>query len=152
MSLQPGDRVRVRSTGDDGLPLVRYGSVGGVTGPNGPVVVMLDGELGGDVLDLTDVEPVSVTTIELRLTGDDLVDEPTLRSALARLWQAEADAAGLAIDALHPLVDARRDSADSWVLAELVAAGEQYVVRAARSPNDPGVVIVRADRPNRWDW
>jgi hypothetical protein len=38
------------------------------------------------------------------------------------------------------------------VLAELVAGSEQYVVRATRLPNDPGIVVVRADRPNRWDW
>ena len=38
--------------GDDGLPLVRYGFVGGVAGERGPVVVMLDGELSGDVIDL----------------------------------------------------------------------------------------------------
>jgi hypothetical protein len=32
-----------------------------------------------------------------------------------------------------------------------MAGGQQYVVRAFRQPNEPGVVRVRADRPNRWD-
>ena len=49
MMFSLGDRVRWATTGDDGLPLVRYGFVGGVAGEPGPVVVMLDGELGGDV-------------------------------------------------------------------------------------------------------
>ena len=40
-----GDRVRWATIGDDGLPLVRYGFVGGVAGERGPVMVMLDGEL-----------------------------------------------------------------------------------------------------------
>ena len=152
MSFQPGDRVRIVGTGDDGLPLVRYGSVGGMAGRNGPVVVMLDGALGGDIVDIGDLEAVTITSVELRLPGDDLFDEPALRRALASLWEAEADTAGLAIDALHPLAEPRRDASDSWVLAELVAGGEQYIVRATRLPNDPGVVVVRADRPNRWDW
>ena len=152
MSFQPGDRVRIVGTGDDGLPLVRYGSVGGMAGRNGPVVVMLDGALGGDIVDIGDLEAVTITSVELRLPGDDLFDEPALRRALASLWEAEADTAGLAIDALHPLAEPRRDASDSWVLAELVAGGEQYIVRATRPPNDPGVVVVRADRPNRWDW
>ena len=42
---QHGDRVRVETIGDDGLPLVRYGFVGGLVGDQGPVVVMLDGDL-----------------------------------------------------------------------------------------------------------
>jgi hypothetical protein len=152
VSFQPGDRVRIVGTGDDGLPLVRYGSVGGMAGRDGPVVVMLDGELGGDIVDIGDLEAVTITSVELRLPGDDLFDEPALRRGLAGLWHAEADTAGLAIDALHPLAEPRRDAGDSWVLAELVAGGEQYIVRATRPPNDPGVVVVRADRPNRWDW
>ncbi len=152
MTYRPGDRVRVVTTGDDGLPLVRYGSVGGMTGRNGPIVVMLDGELGGDVLDPSEVEPVSVTCLELCLTGDDLVDDGELRRGLVGLWHAEADAAGLDIEALHPLPEALRDSSESWVLAELTAGGEHYVLRAVRSPNEPGAVRLRADRPNRWDW
>ena len=29
MNFSPGDRVRYECTGDDGLPLVRYGFIGG---------------------------------------------------------------------------------------------------------------------------
>jgi hypothetical protein len=151
MRLHPGDRVRVETTGDDGFPVVKYGFVGGVTGSDGPVVVMLDGELGGDVIDLCHVQPVSVTNVELRLGGDDLMTDPSLRRGLVALWHAEAEQAGLDVDSLHALGDGLRDSSDSWALAELVAGGEQYVVRAFHLPNEPDIVRVRADRPNRWD-
>ena len=86
MTLSPGDRIRYECTGDDGLPLVRYGFVGGVAGTDGPVVVMLDGELGGDVVNLAEVQPVTVTTVQLCLNGCDLVDEPELRRGLVALW------------------------------------------------------------------
>lgn len=152
MTYRPGDRVRVVTTGDDGLPLVRYGCVGGMAGRDGPVVVMLDGELGGDVLDPSEVELVTVTRLELCLSGDDLMDDDGLRRGLVGLWCAEADAAGLDIEALHPLAETLRDSSDSWALAELTAGGEHYVLRALRTPNEPGTVRLRADRPNRWDW
>ena len=42
-----GDRVRWNTTGDDGWPLIRYGFVRSMAGPEGPAIVMLDGELGG---------------------------------------------------------------------------------------------------------
>jgi hypothetical protein len=82
----PGDRVRFEIVGDDGLPLVRYGFVGGVAGREGPVVVMLDGELGGDVVDPAHLQHVEVTTVELCLSGTDLFDEPALRRGLIALW------------------------------------------------------------------
>lgn len=151
MTFRPGDRVRFECVGDDGLPMVRYGFVGGVAGSDGPVVVMLDGELGGDILDLSQIQPVTITTVELCLTGSDLMTEPELRRGLVALWHAEADSAGLDVDALHPLGDGLRDSSDSWALAELMAGGEQYVVRAFQLPNEPDMVRIRADRPNRWD-
>ena len=149
--LHPGDRVRVHTVDDDGFPMVKYGFVGGVTGTDGPVVVMLDGELGGDIVELRHVEQVSITNVELCLAGDDLMREPALRRGLVALWHAEADMAGIAVDAMHPLGDGLRDSSDSWALAELTAGGEQYVVRAFKLPNEPDIVRVRADRPNRWD-
>jgi hypothetical protein len=151
VSFRPGDRVRIESTGDDGLPLVRYGFVGGVAGTGGPVVVMLDGELGGDIVDLGQVQPVSVTNVELRLSGGDLFDDPELRRGLVALWQAEADQAGLAVEAMHSIGEGLRDSSDSWALAELTAGGEHYVIRAIRTPNDPDTVHVRADRPTRFE-
>jgi hypothetical protein len=151
MMLRPGDRVRVETTGDDGFPVVKYGFVGGLAGGQGPVVVMLDGELGGETMELSHVQPVSITNVELCLAGSDLMSEPDLRRGLVALWHAEADSAGLAVDSLHSLGDGLRDSNDSWALAELSAGGEQYVVRAFRMPNEPDLVRVRADRPNRWD-
>ncbi|TPW10867.1 MAG: hypothetical protein FD127_3535 [Acidimicrobiaceae bacterium] len=149
--LHPGDRVRVETTADDGFPVVRYGFVGGVNGADGPVVVMLDGELGGDEIDLRHVQAVCITNVELCLAGDDLMSEPDLRRGLVALWHAEADTAGLDVDSLHALGDGLRDSNGSWALAELVAGGEQYVVRAFHMPNEPDVVRVRADRPDHWE-
>lgn len=143
--LSPGDRIRYECTGDDGLPLVRYGFVGGLAGSNGPVVVMLDGELGGDVVNLSDVQPVTVTTVELLLHGTDLVDEAELRRGLMALWHAEADSAGLDIDCLRPLGDGECDAPGDWCLAELVAGGERYVLRAAQCPDEPEMVRVRAE-------
>ena len=145
MSFSLGDRVRWATTADDGLPLVRYGFVGGVAGDDGPVMVMLDGELGGDVIDLEQLEPVSITNVELHLDGPDLIDDPELRHGLVHLWRAEAETAGLDVDSLErlgagePLPDA------SWSLAALSSGGEQYVVRARRCPPTPTVVCIRAE-------
>lgn len=146
-----GDRVRIERIGDDGYPLVRYGFIGGTSGSIGPVVVMLDGELGGDIVNLSEVQPVEVTTVELRLTGHDLIDDPDLRCGLVALWHAEAESAGLDIDALHPIGTGRRDSSDSWALAELVAGGNHYVVHAIQLPDEPDVIRVRADHARVWD-
>lgn len=177
MSLSPGDRIRYECTGDDGLPLIRYGFVGGIAGTNGPVVVMLDGELGGDVVNACDVRPVMVTTVELLLRGADLVDDPELRCGLIALWHAEADTAGLDIDTVH-LVDtcddaheldglldttidatidtagdpAGRHTAQSWILARLCAGSDSYLLRAVRCVDDPEIVRVRAEPlvPTPW--
>jgi len=139
-----GDRVRWSTTDDDGLPLVRYGFVGGVDSESGPALVMLDGELNGDVVVLDELESVSVTTVELHLAGDDLIDDPDLRRGLVHLWRAEAESAGLALDAVEPLGDGWADGA-GWSLAEMTTGGDRYVVRAMRSPLDPGVICIRAD-------
>ena len=63
----PGDRIRYECTGDDGLPLVRYGFVGGVAASGGPVVVMLDG--GWVATGEPGQAPVTVTTVELVRTA-----------------------------------------------------------------------------------
>ena len=110
-----------------------------------PVVVMLDGELGGDVVNLAEVQDVTVTTVELCLTGCDLVDEPELRRGLVALWLGEADTAGLDIDSLTALGDGRCDEPGHWCLAELHSGGERYVLRAAALPHDPDIVRVRAE-------
>ena len=144
MTLRPGDRVRVETLGDDGLPLVRYGFVGGLPGPDGTVSVMLDGELGAAVIPRCRIQVVSITNVELTLSGTDLMTEPELRRGLVALWHAEADTAGLDVDALHPFGDGLRDSSDSWALAEMVAGGEHYVVRAFQLPGEPETVRIKA--------
>jgi hypothetical protein len=149
---RPGDRIRMERVGDDGLPLVRYGFVGGIPSGVGPIVVMLDGELGGDIVDPCEVQHVAITSIELCLSGTDLFDEPYLRRGLVALWQAEADSAGLDVGGLHSIGDGLRDSSDSWALAELTAGDEHYVVRAIRLPNEPDLIRVRADRPMRYEF
>jgi hypothetical protein len=146
-----GDRVRYATTGDDGFPLVRYGFVGGVADPDGPLVVMLDGELGGDVVEAAFVEAVNICNVTLTLGGSDLLDDPSLRQGLVNLWAAEAETAGLQIAALHPIGTGVRDSSEGYALAELSSGGEQYVLRATLCLKQYDAVVVHADRPNRWE-
>ena len=113
-SYQHGDRVRVETIGDDGLPLVRYGFVGGLVGERGPVVVMLDGDLKNDmIVDRSEIQPVTITGLELRLQGTDLLDDPALRQGLVNLWSAEAEEAGLAIGTLRCIGAGVRDSREN---------------------------------------
>jgi hypothetical protein len=149
VSFAAGDRVRYECEGDDGLPLVRYGFVGGVAASGGPVVVMLDGELNGDVVNRAQLQPVTVTTVELCLHGADLVDEPELRRGLVSLWHAEADTAGLDIDSMRPIGDGECDAPGGWCLAELRAGGERYLLRAVQLPHEPEMVRIRAELPSR---
>ena len=94
-------------------------------------MVMLDGELSGDVIALDQLEPVSITNVELHLDGPDLIDDPTCASGLVHLWQAEAEQAGLDVDASMECLGAGERLPDhSWSLAALTSGGEQYVVRA----------------------
>ena len=148
---RPGDRIRYATTDEDGFPLVRYGFVGGISHDDGPVVVMLDGELGGDVVGLDTIEPVSICNVTLKLDGTDLVDDPGLRSGLVSLWQAEAEDAGLQIVAIHPLQSGVgiRDSSEGYALAELTAAGDQYMLRATRCTSEDAILL-QCTRPNRW--
>ncbi|MEI7546870.1 MAG: hypothetical protein WCK21_02260 [Actinomycetota bacterium] len=146
MTFSPGDRIRYECDGDDGLPLVRYGFIGGIAATGGPVVVLLDGEIGGDVVNVTQVQPVTVTTVELLLHGTDLIDVPELRRGLVSLWSAEADTAGLDIDALHLHGDGECDSPGGWCLAELIAGGERYLLRAVQLDHEPEMVRIRAER------
>ncbi len=145
-----GDRVRYATTGDDGFPLVRYGFVGGESSESGPVVVLLDGELGSDVVDLDKLEPVHISTVELKLDGADLLNDPKLRHGLIGLWEAEAEEAGLRIAAIHPIDSGLgvRDTSEGLALAEVTAAGEDYVLRATQCPDD--AVLLHCDRPQRF--
>ena len=155
-------RVRVHTTDEGGLPVVRYGlladaqrptdggTASGGAAESSVVVVLLDGPDAGTVtVDRRDVEPLELTSFELHLTGSDLLADPALRRGLVGLWAAEAEAAGLRVDALHPAGDGLRDSSEGYLLAELVADGQHFVLRAVSAP--PRGVVVRVDRPNRWE-
>jgi hypothetical protein len=102
------------------------------------------------VIDLTQLAPVMITNVELRLHGADLLDDPTLRQGLVNLWSAEADQAGLEIVSLECLGTGVRDAGNGFALAELWAGSHQYVLRASIGPS-PDTVSVRADLPRRWD-
>ena len=61
------------------------------------------------------------------------------------LWQAEAEQAGLDVDAMECLGAGQLLPDQSWSLAAVSSGGEQYVVRALRDQADPEVVLIRAD-------
>lgn len=143
-----GDRIRYATTGDDGFPLVRYGFVGGQAHGNGPVVVMLDGELGGDVVDLDQIEPVHISNVTLRLAGTDLLSDHQLRQGLVSLWRAEADEAGLQIGAIQALEDSSEAASTAcYTLAQVRAAGEHYLLRATACPSGDEIIL-HCDRPS----
>lgn len=149
MTLEPGDRVRWVTTGDDGFPLTRYGFVRDCNGDGTAVSVMLDGELKGDhLVDLGQLEPVSITNLELRLDGADLLQDPSLRQGLVSLWSAEADQAGLEVRSLIWFGDGvSNGSAGDIVLAELQSGGRTYHLRACPDA-DCDAVRVRAVPPS----
>jgi hypothetical protein len=147
VSFEAGDRVRWVTTGDDGLPLVRYGFVGGPYEGNGHISVMLDGDLSGDTsVDLSQLAPVSITSVELCLSGADLLDDPSLRQGLVNLWSAEIDEAGLEIRSLERLGEGVPERDHGYLLAELWAGSQRYVLHATPSPRT-NTVTVRADLP-----
>lgn len=151
MKFAPGERICARTTCDDGFPIVRYGTVNAVVTANGPLIVVFDDEMGADLVDLSEVENLSITSISLVLSGVDLADNPDLRQGLCALWQAEAASADIKIDAIHLLGAGLRDSNDTWALAEVQSGGETYVVRVHTDPNAANDVTLRADLPRRWD-
>jgi hypothetical protein len=152
MKLRSGDRVMVRTVDDDGWPMVRYGNVCEQSVDDGPIVVVYDELSGADIVDASEVRLVDMTSVELVLHGFDLSADPELRQGLAAMWRAEADVAGVVVLNMYPLGAGLRDSSDTWALAEVSDATDTYVVRVHTNPNTPDTVIVRADRPNRWDW
>ena len=147
--MNPGDRIRLVGTDEDGLPFVRYGFVT----PSSPdplveslVTVMLDGELSGETVPYQRVELVTVANIELRLYGDDLVADPVLRRGLVAMWCAEAEAAGVALDHLCPNGDGERDDDGSWLLARATAGDDRYAIRARQHEGEPPMIHVHAVR------
>jgi hypothetical protein len=139
-----GDRVRWDTTGDDGLPLVRYGFVGGVAGEVGPVMVMLDGELAGEVVQLEQLEPVTILNVRLHLHGRDLIDDPELRRGLVHLWRAEAESAGLDVDHLDSL-GTGEPAQPGWWLGSVTTGGQEYLVKALPAARDDQVICIRAE-------
>ena len=93
-------------------------------------VVVLVGRVGpgpGGRVDLDQLEPVTITNIELRLEGTDLLSDPSLRSGLVHLWTAEADQAGLQRDdvGLIFLIECGHAlGVDDDVLGELLLAAQ----------------------------
>lgn len=143
MTFHAGDRVRWVTTGDDGLPLVRYGFVGSIDG-DGHARVMLDDDLAGDaVVAVDELATVSITNVELRLQGVDLLDDPSLRQGLVNLWWAEAEQAGLELAAVEQLGTGVRLT-DGFALADLWSGGRCYVLRACPAAGDRDVVRVHA--------
>lgn len=128
--LRDGDRVRWATTGEDGLPELRYGFVGSID-EDGYAIVLFDGELKGSTrVPLDELAPVSITAIELRLSGCDLLDDPSLRQGLVSLWSAEADDAGLDIDTVYRLSESSQPNG-CFTLAELESGGCQFVLNAS---------------------
>ena len=138
--VQPGDRVRWETTGDDGLPLVRYGFVGGC-----------HRRRRSDRRDARRrarrrrgrPRPARAgarsPTSSSRLDGADLLDDPSLRQGLVNLWAAEADRPGSRSARSSCIGTGVRDSS-GFALAELWAGSEQYVLRASAdtaSQHDP---------------
>lgn len=140
-----GDRVRCSTTAEDGLPLVRYGFVRSMADATGPVVVMFDGEIGGEEIEIDHLEPVTITSLDLCLEGEGLLDDFDLRRGLTPLWQAEAEDAGLDVDGVFLLNGDAPSRDGSWTLAHFTSGGERYVLRAATRNGDGTQIRVHAE-------
>jgi hypothetical protein len=153
MYLRSGERICVRTVDDEGIPIVRYGTVTSDNRTNGPVAVLFDDLSGSDLVDASEVATIDYDTVELHLSGEDLLTNTLLRAGLTTMWRAEANLAGLSVDAIFPLGhdDAGIRDGNSWILAEFTIAGITHIVRATQSLHPPTTVIIRADRANRWD-
>lgn len=155
MPYRNGDRVQMRTMDDDGLAIVRYGTVGADQSASEPVAVIFDDARGGDTIDAAHLEPVSLDSVALWVSGLDVQRDPDLRRGLAAMWRAEAESAGLSIPAMFPLGSTDHpgigDGADSWLLAEFGTLSGTWVVRSTVDPGSPDTVVIRADRSNRQD-
>ena len=153
-SFRGGERICVRTVDDDGFPIVRYGTIGSATSHDSPLVVLFDDHGTSDIFDWSEVELVTVTSVELHLTGEQLLSDAQTRRGLADMWRAEADLAGLCIDAVRLLGDddcGLAEPADRWLLAEFTYETQPHVVHATPHRDAPDTVVIRADRVNRWD-
>lgn len=149
-TLRPGDRVRRHTTDENGLPITLYGFIGGRPDRHGRVVVMFDGHLRCDTVVHTDhLEIVTITNTALEFDDTTLIDDPSLRQGLVRLWVAEVEQAGLEIEDLDALGTGVRDVTGSgYALAEFTSAGQPYVLRVV---DIGGRVGLSADLPRRFE-
>lgn len=138
-----GDRVRFSALDEGGIPEVRYGWVESVEGLH--ALVLFDGELTPNVVHRGTVQPVEVTTVQLVLAGRDLLDQGELRRGLVKMWQAEADLAGLAVDGLEDYGDGSAIAPNRYALGEVVSGGATYVLVAGLAPSDQPTVFVKAE-------
>ena len=153
-SFRSGQRVRVSTVDTDGLPMVRYGTVGADAVSENPIVIIYDNLAGSDLVNSSEIELLDLDLIELRLTGTDLLNDPLLRAGLAELWRAEVARAGLVIATLFPMEKGDAVGVvdgEHFLLAEFTYNGETWVVRGALASDDPTMVVIRADRMNRWN-
>lgn len=153
MHLRSGERICIRTVDDEGIPIVRYGTVASDSRSNSPVAVLFDDLSIGDLVDPSEIERIDYDTVELHLNGADLLTDNVLRAGLTTMWLAEANLAGLKIEALFPLGNHEAGITDgtAWILAEFTIGGITHVVRVTPSTHNPTTVIVRADRANHWD-
>ena len=145
-----GDRIRLTTTGEDGLPQVLYGYVGGAT-DDGRLFVMLDAQIGSCIVGVDEVEAVHIGNLSLRLGGTDLLDDPTLRQALVEMWRAEAESAGLQIGGIEYLGTGAASGDGGFALAELSSGGTTYVLRAKPCADNADEIAVMADLPRSWE-
>ena len=144
--------------------MVRYGTVGADAVSENPIVIIYDNLAGSDLVNSSEIELLDLDLIELRLTGTDLLNDPLLRAGLAELWRAEAlgacgtcagiARAGLVIATLFPMEKGDAVGVvdgEHFLLAEFTYNGETWVVRGALASDDPTMVVIRADRMNRWN-
>ena len=153
-SFRSGHRIRISTVDDTGLPIVRYGTVGADSVPDQPVIVLCDDVSGSDTVNISEITSLDLDIIELQLTGPDLLHDPLLRAGLAELWRAEVSRAGIHVAALFPFekngVVGVADG-DQFLLAEFTHNGETWVVRGTLASDVPTMVVIRADRMNRWN-
>ena len=134
--------------------MVRYGTVGADAVSSGRIAVIYDNLAGSDLVDGSEIELLDLDLIELRLAGTDLLKDTSLRAGLAELWRAEVARAGLVIATLFPM---EKDDVvgvvdgEHFLLAEFTYNGDTWVVRGALASDDPTMVVIRADRMNRWN-
>ncbi len=146
MTFRHGDRVQLSTADSDGFPVTRYGFVSGDHDGAGQVMALLDGELKAQLVNPEHLAPVTISTVKLVLTDSGLLDDPSLLQALVNMWTAEADDAGLDIDAVEAVTPTRTDADDGYVVAYLRSADELYTLRACRGSKLDDTVHVGAER------